>query len=77
MDRREFRRRLASRPRAVRFEELERLLHLYGWSFARSKGSHFVFVRDAEQIVVPFQRGNVSPAYVREVLSRVEGEDDD
>ncbi len=46
MDRREYRRRLATRPKDVRFEEIERLLGLYGWELATIRGSHHVFKRD-------------------------------
>jgi predicted RNA binding protein YcfA (HicA-like mRNA interferase family) len=76
MDRREFRRRLAQRPNSVRFEELERLLDLYGWEPDRSRGSHFVFRRGSEKIVIPRRRPHVLAVYVRLVLSRT-GEDDE
>ena len=59
MDRREFRRRLAGRPNGVRFEELERLLNLYGWTSDRSRGSHFGFRRGAEKLVSPSRRPHV------------------
>jgi predicted RNA binding protein YcfA (HicA-like mRNA interferase family) len=47
MDRRELRRRLQARARSVRFEELEQLLNLYGWTFDRQVGSHASFRRGA------------------------------
>jgi len=76
MDRREFRRRLAQRPDSVRFEELERLLDLYGWKPDRSRGSHFVFRRGSEKVVIPRRRPHVLAVYVRLVLART-GEDDE
>lgn len=76
MDRREFRRRLAQRPDSVRFEELERLLDLYGWEPDRSRGSHFGFRRGSEKIVIPRRRPHVLAVYVRLVLART-GEDDE
>jgi len=69
MDRREFRQRLAQRPNSVRFDELERLLDLYGWALDRSRGSHFGFRRGTEKIVIPFRRPHVLAVYVRLVLN--------
>jgi len=76
MDRREYRRRLAVRPRSVRFEELQRLLHLYGWSLDRSRGSHFGFRRGSDKIVIPRRQPHVLAVYVRLVLERTAEEDD-
>lgn len=76
MDRREYRRRLAERPNSVRFEELERLLSLYGWTLDRSRGSHFGFRRGTAKIVIPRRRPHVLAIYVRLVLAHT-GEDDE
>ena len=76
MNRREFRRRLAERPNSVRFEELQRLLDLHGWTLDRSRGSHFGFRRGSDKIVIPHRRPHVLAVYVRLVLERT-GEDDD
>jgi predicted RNase H-like HicB family nuclease len=54
VDRREYRRRLARRPNAVRFRELERLLFLYDWQYDRSSGSHMIYRRDTEKAIIPF-----------------------
>ncbi len=75
MERREFRRRLGQRPNSVSFDELERLLHLYGWVSDRSRGSHFVFRRGPEKLVIPLRRPHVLSVYVRKALERT-GEDD-
>ena len=71
----EFRRRLASSSNSVRFEELERLLNLYGRISDRSRCSHFGFRRGAEKLVIPFRRPHVLAVYVRDALKRT-GDDD-
>ncbi len=76
MDRREFRRRLAERPNSVRFEELRRLLDLYGWTLDRSRGSHFGFRRGTDKLVIPFRRPHVLSAYVRMVLDYTSEDDE-
>jgi predicted RNA binding protein YcfA (HicA-like mRNA interferase family) len=76
MDRREFRRRLAARPNNVRFEEVERLLRLYGWNYRRTSGSHVLFQREAQQVVIPFRRGHMLSSYVHYAL-KLTAEDDD
>ena len=70
MDRRELRQRLAARPRNVRFDEVERLLLLSGWTFVHVRGSHSHYRRGAERLSVPFRRGVILPAYVWDVLRR-------
>ena len=78
MDRQELRRRIATRPNAVRFAELEALLIAYGWHFERAgKGDHQVYSRGAERISIPYCRGIMRPVYVRQCLSLTEGEDDE
>lgn len=76
MDRREYRRRLANRPNDVRFEEVERLLGLYGWELDTIRGSHHVFKRDGKDLIsIPLRRPRILAAYVRRVLD-LTGEDD-
>jgi predicted RNA binding protein YcfA (HicA-like mRNA interferase family) len=78
VDRRELRRRLAQRPNAVRFEELRRYLELCGFRLQRVKGSHHIFRRGPQGIVIPYRRPHVLSNYVREALAetREEGDDD-
>jgi predicted RNA binding protein YcfA (HicA-like mRNA interferase family) len=70
VDRRELWRRLAARPRNVRFDEVEQLLLLSGWEYERTRGSHARYRRGAERVTVPIQRGIILVAYVRDVLNR-------
>jgi len=77
VNRREFRRRLANRPHDVRFEEIEKLLNLYGWELDTIRGSHHVFRREGKGLIsVPFRRPRILAAYVRRVLE-LTGEEDE
>ena len=50
--------------------EAERKLLAAGFVLMRSKGSHRIYVRANERVVVPFHRGKIlHPKIVREVLS--------
>jgi predicted RNA binding protein YcfA (HicA-like mRNA interferase family) len=53
------------------------LLELSGWSLERVRGSHHVFGRGAEQLVVPYRWPHVLAVYVREVLRRTKEDADD
>ena len=77
MDRRELWRRLAQHPANVRFAELQRLLELSGWSLHHVRGSHHVFKKGKERLVVPYRRPQILPAYVREVLRRTKEDGDE
>lgn len=69
MNRKEFRRRLSARPADVRFEELDRLLRLYDWELDTIRGSHHVYKRPGERLlVIPFRRPRVLGVYVRKAL---------
>jgi predicted RNA binding protein YcfA (HicA-like mRNA interferase family) len=78
MDRKEFRERLAQRPRDVRFEEIARLLRLYGWELATIRGSHHVFKREGKELLsIPLRRPRILQAYVRKALDLTGDDDDD
>jgi predicted RNA binding protein YcfA (HicA-like mRNA interferase family) len=66
------RQKIAQNPKSVRFEDLRLLLEDYGFSLARSKGSHHSFVgyigNEKTSITIPFQRP-LKEIYVRQVLS--------
>jgi len=50
--------------------EAERKLFAAGFVLMRSKGSHRIYFRANERVVVPFHRGKIlHPKIVREVLS--------
>jgi predicted RNA binding protein YcfA (HicA-like mRNA interferase family) len=73
MDKEEFRERIAQHPKAVRFQEMKKLLELYGFIEGPSQGSHFTYRHpDGRKITVPFRRPHVKPAYVRAALQLTE-----
>ena len=79
MNRRALRRRLAQRPNAARFQELQRYLGLCDWTLARVRGSHYLFERSGEPaaLVVAYRRPHLLAVYVREALKRTREEGDD
>ncbi len=59
-------------PRLPRLtaSEAERRLLTGGFVLMRTKGSHRIYFRGGERVVVPFHRGKIlHPKIVREVLS--------
>ena len=70
VNRKELWNRINDRPRNTRFEEVERLLLLCGWQLERQHGSHVFYKNGDARISVPFRRGTILAAYVREVLNR-------
>ena len=59
------------------FAELRRLLELSGWALSRTRGSHHIFKRDGERLVVPYRRPHVLAVYVREALRLTREVNDD
>jgi predicted RNA binding protein YcfA (HicA-like mRNA interferase family) len=73
------RRRIEQNPKAVRFEDLDRLLRAYGFSQRPGKGSHHFYWRGEYRLVIPYRRPHVLPFYVKlalEVIDRAEQEHD-
>jgi predicted RNA binding protein YcfA (HicA-like mRNA interferase family) len=78
VDRAAQRRRLQRRRRGARFEEVARVLRLYGFELARIRGSHHVFVdSNGVELVIPLRRPTVLTIYVDAVLKATEGKDDE
>jgi hypothetical protein len=71
------RRRIEQNPKAVRFEDLDRLLAAYGFAKRPGKGSHHFYWRGEQRLVVPYRWPHVLPVYVKlalEAIDRAEGE---
>jgi predicted RNA binding protein YcfA (HicA-like mRNA interferase family) len=63
---------MAKQPRLTAIEA-ERKLLAAGFVLVRSKGSHRIYFRAGERVVVPFHRGKIlHPKIVREILSATE-----
>jgi predicted RNA binding protein YcfA (HicA-like mRNA interferase family) len=63
--------RIQNNPKNVRFDELVKLLESYGFELVRSKGSHHVYLRGDHRITLVWQRPQVDPAAVDEVLDYI------
>lgn len=60
----------------VRFAVLRRLLERHGWALCRVSGSHHVFRKPGQPIlVVPVHGGEVKAAYARTIEKECEEED--
>ena len=61
-------------PSEVPFRELRKYLETHGWSLDTINGSHHIFRKAGERIIVlPVHRGKVKHVYDREVRKRLEG----
>jgi predicted RNA binding protein YcfA (HicA-like mRNA interferase family) len=63
-------------PRLPRLtaSEAERKLFGAGFVLMRSKGSHRIYFRQGERVVIPFHRGKIlHPKITRDVLSAIAG----
>lgn len=60
--------RAAQHPRTVRFEDLQHLLELSGWTLNRVRGSHHTFTRGTAKLTLPRRTPTMLPIYVKQVL---------
>ena len=60
-------------PPEVAYDDVEKLLEMFGWYVDRIRGSHVVFAKDGEfSISVPKHRGKrVKGAYARIIVERL------
>lgn len=63
--------KIKNNPRAVRFEELTKLLEWYGYELARIRGSHHLFLRGADRVLIARQIPHMDPGAVEEVLDHI------
>ena len=62
--------RFRARPPEIDFGDVETLLHAYGWTLARERGSHVTFIKEGESanIVVAKHHGRkVKKTYIVEI----------
>ena len=77
MDREKLKAKIAGNPKHVRFEELDRLLRLYGFEprIPKRGTSHVIYKHGALLISVPKHRPHLKENYVREALKLIEVEE--
>lgn len=60
-------------PSPVRFAIVKKMLEADGWTYKRSKGSHFHFTKPGRRtMVIAVHGGKVKWGYVREVEKAIE-----
>jgi len=66
--------RIEQNPRHVRFEDLDRLLHGYGFAVRQPQrgSSHYVYKRGQWLLTVPYRRPHPREHYVKEALAYIE-----
>lgn len=58
--------------------DAEKLLLDAGFSLLRSKGSHRIYFKDGERVVIPFHSGKIlHPKIVKQVMEAIESEEGD
>lgn len=58
-------------------QEAEKLVFAAGFVLVRSKGSHRIYMRDADRVVIPFHSGKIlHPKIVKQVMDALSPNDD-
>ncbi len=62
--------KIRNNPKNVRFEELDKLLHEFGFTRRqpRSGSSNFIYVRDKLRLTIPMNRPHLREVYVKSVV---------
>ncbi|MGE5576973.1 MAG: type II toxin-antitoxin system HicA family toxin [Syntrophothermus sp.] len=65
--------KVRNNPKTVRFEELDKILRRNGFRCRQPHGgsSHYVYIKDATTLVVPFQKPYIKEIYVRQVIEHI------
>ncbi len=62
-------------PSDVPFSQVRKLLESHGWTCSRVRGSHHVFTKEGETlIIIPVHRRKVKFGYVRRIKKQLEEE---
>ena len=64
--------KLLRKPKDLRFEELERIIIMFGYRLDRSKGSHFSYLKDGRYPLVIPKHSPVKRNYINDVLNAIE-----
>jgi hypothetical protein len=71
-----FYRRIKNNPKAVSFEDIDKLLRFAGFEVRQPRGgsSHYFYKKGEKYISVPYKRPFVREHYVNRVIELLEGE---
>lgn len=59
---------MLARPRAMDFNDVERVLKYEGWKLDRTRGSHYVFAKYEKTVVVVMHHNTVKGFYVKRIV---------
>ena len=60
--------RIRNNPKAVRFEDLTKLLEWYGFELKRVRGSHHAYTRGSYNLIVPRRSPHLHSYIVKDTL---------
>jgi predicted RNA binding protein YcfA (HicA-like mRNA interferase family) len=64
--------RIRQRPSDASFDDVRKVLELFGWEHASTKGSHARFHKPGERsIIVPVHNGKVKRVYLDDICVRL------
>ena len=68
--------RIRNNPKAVKFDELKKILTKYGYECTQPSGgsSHYTFRKDGKILTVPKHGAYVKEIYVRQVIAALDAE---
>jgi hypothetical protein len=77
--REKLRRRIEQNPKAVRFEDLDRLLQACGFQVRQpgSGSSHYFYKRGRVTLSIPRRRPHLLPIYVKRALAAIDRVEDE
>ena len=61
---------IKNNPKNVSYDDIKRLLNLYGYELVSIVGSHHKFKKNGETIMIPFHKP-IKEVYVKDVLDRI------
>lgn len=61
---------IKNNPKNVSYDDIKKLLNLYGFELVSIKGSHHKFRKNGDTIMIPFHKP-IKEVYVKDVLDRI------
>lgn len=59
-------------PTDITIDEVKVFLSNYGFTLERSNGSHNIFIKDGDVLVIPIKSGSlVKPAYIKLICEKI------
>ena len=61
---------IKNNPKNVSYDDIKRLLNLYGYELISIRGSHHKFERNGESVIIPYHKP-IKEIYVKQVIERI------